>query len=76
MKDIYDTLTVYLYEGTDTEGEPLQTLIAEGAPDCLGIIIRPNNALKAGTEYTVVIPEGTVKAYDMDYRQPPILRMP
>ncbi len=76
VKDIYDTLTVYLYEGTDTEGEPLQTLIAEGAPDCLGIIIRPNNALKAGTEYTVVIPEGTVKAYDMDYRQPPILRMP
>lgn len=57
--------TGYLYLGNDFSAEPVETMIGEVTSDMKGLIFRPTIVPEPETEYTLVIPEGNVKAYEI-----------
>ena len=56
---------IHMYEGATAEGEELMQIEGEVGTDMKSLIFHPNYAFKPETEYTFVIPEGDVLAYEI-----------
>ncbi|MDE6084327.1 MAG: hypothetical protein K2G11_07545, partial [Muribaculaceae bacterium] len=56
---------IHMYEGASAEGEELMQIEGEVGTDMKSLIFHPNYAFKPETEYTFVIPEGDVLAYEI-----------
>ena len=56
---------IHLYEGAAAEGEELMQIEGEIGSDMKSLIFYPEYAFKPETEYTLVIPEGDVLAYEI-----------
>ncbi|MDE7442294.1 MAG: hypothetical protein K2M69_09035 [Muribaculaceae bacterium] len=56
---------IHMYEGPTAEGEELMQIEGEIGTDMKSLIFHPNYAFKPETEYTFVIPEGDVLAYEI-----------
>ena len=56
---------IHLYEGAAAEGEELMQIEGEIGSDMKSLIFHPEYAFKPETEYTLVIPEGDVLAYEI-----------
>ncbi|MDE6083791.1 MAG: hypothetical protein K2G11_04830 [Muribaculaceae bacterium] len=56
---------IHMYEGATAEGEELMQIEGEVGDDMKSLIFHPNYAFKPETEYTFVIPEGDVLAYEI-----------
>ena len=56
---------IHMYEGASAEGEELMQIEGEIGPDMKSLIFHPDYAFKPETEYTFVIPEGDVLAYEI-----------
>ena len=56
---------IHMYEGATVEGEELMQIEGEIGSDMKSLIFHPDYAFKPETEYTFVIPEGEVLAYEI-----------
>ena len=56
---------IHMYEGASAEGEELMQIEGEVGTDMKSLIFHPNYTFKPETEYTFVIPEGDVLAYEI-----------
>ncbi|MBD5292826.1 MAG: hypothetical protein HDS23_06225 [Bacteroides sp.] len=56
---------IHMYEGATAESEELMQIEGEIGTDMKSLIFHPNYAFKPETEYTFVIPEGDVLAYEI-----------
>ncbi|MDE6682726.1 MAG: hypothetical protein K2J87_04810, partial [Muribaculaceae bacterium] len=65
-------MTVYVYSGENTEGEELMRIEGNASTDGTSLVISPNYAFEPESEYTFVIPEGTIDVYDLGARNPSI----
>ena len=57
--------TGYIYKGNDFTAEPVETIVGEVTSDSKGLIFNPKTVFEPETDYTFVIPEGNVKAYEI-----------
>lgn len=57
--------TGYLYEGDDDSTEPIEIMIGGVTSDSKGLIFNPTIIPNPESSYTIVIPEGNVKAYEI-----------
>ena len=72
LKDTGVPMTVYVYVGENIEGEELLSVEANASTDGTSLVITPNYAFEPDSEYTFVIPEGTIDVYDLGARNPTI----
>lgn len=57
--------TAYLYAGNDDSTEPIETMIGDVTSDSKGLVFSPSITPEPESAYTLVIPEGNVKAYEI-----------
>lgn len=57
--------TAYLYAGNDDTTEPIETMIGTVTSDSKGLVFTPSITPEPESAYTLVIPEGNVKAYEI-----------
>ena len=72
LKDSGVPMTVYVYDGDNTEGEELLSVEGNASTDGTSLVIMPNYAFESGSQYTFVIPEGSIEVYDLGARNPTI----
>ena len=72
LKDTGLSMTVYVYAGENTEGDELLRVEGNASTDGTSLVITPNYAFEPESEYTFIIPEGTIEVYDLGARNPTI----
>ena len=70
FSDTGEGASMHIYVGNSAEGEEILSVPAEASPEGGSLIFRPNYAFESSSEYTMVIPEGDVKLFDLSSRNP------